>query len=382
MNRRALVSAVVGLACDGGRHASTDAASSVDAASVDAASVDAPMAIACPPGSRLFAEPTACEVRQVPPPESLATGDAPPGTIVSLDGLAEGTLPCLPAVVCIPVESTTMVFSDDPEATSTNGVLYADVVGPGRVRIYVYHVNGGTPGRKFTVALLEQDGLATTATIVKRALATGTDYVAIGKSVAAAWLASNLSTAVAVPPNTRVVLDPALDTVSAGHGELVHAIYDIVLDHPVKLSVVSLAAGADTVASTGGLPLLPNDGAHDRGTFPTADLWIAGVPRDGSTVRHLRLGADDALAGRDATTSQPARLRGNYGVAYRIVAPSTDRRFAISARGGAWAGATNELALGPLDTATDAIWLGTDDDFTVVTGGGSSLPIDVVVIDP
>jgi len=353
----------------------------------------------CPAGSTLLVDRTACSMTAVAPPASLLSSDAQPGDIVSLDGLDEGSLPCAPAYVCSPSGAATMLFSDDPESPSSDGVLYADTFGPGRARIYVYHVNGGATPRKFPVVVLNQNAADAHVTIVKEGLGgPSTDYVDVGKAVAAAWMASSGANVVTVPANTRVLLDQALDDEHANTDELVHAIIDVDVDAPVKISIVSVLASEDAAAITASLPLLGNDGLHDRGTFPGADVWIAGRVGDaGASARNVRLGGDVTepdLTGTDATTGAAASLLGNYGVAYRvIVAAPGELRLAASPRGGGWVGALGPSSVVPLPTSpgalaqtNDVVWLATlgaaPADFALMSGGGSSLPVDIVVITP
>ncbi|HEX4449431.1 MAG TPA: hypothetical protein VH143_01120 [Kofleriaceae bacterium] len=372
-------------ACNGHHVQTVDAAEVSDA---DVAGSDAiAMGSACPPGATLVVDRTSCPGAIVTPPSFAA---AQTGDVISLDGLDEGALPCLSAVVCAPAGAATMVFSDSPESPSSDGVLYADTFGPGRARLYVYHVDADTNPRKFPIVALNPGAADAHVTIMREGLAApSTDYIDVGKAVAAAWSASNESTIVTVPAGTRVVLDAALDAEHATTNQLVHAIVDVEADAPIKFSIVSVLASEDAAAVTASLPLLPKDADHDRGTFSNADLMLAATSTDtAASARHIRLGdgtTEPELTGTDATTGLAATLHGNYGVAYHVNATASGAiAFAASARGGAWAGAYNAVAIpaasGGLSTTTDAIWLGGATTFTVVSGGGSSLPVDLLSI--
>nr|HEX4314759.1 hypothetical protein [Kofleriaceae bacterium] len=397
--------ALFAIACGGG-HARSDAPAAGDgtrgdgARAIDATAGDAGSSDGCPADSHLAVDRTACGSAIVAPPDALLTATPQPGDVVSLDGLDEGALPCAPMLVCSPDAASQMMFSDDPETVATDGVLYADTVGPGHVRVYVYHVNAGAAARKFPVVVLDQGSADAHVTITKLGIAgPSTDYVDVGKAVAASWMASTLARAVTVPAGTRVLLDAGLDGNHAQTDELVHAIVDLDVDAPVKISVVSVLATEDAAAVTAGLPLLANDGKHDRGTFAQPEVWLAGAAGDAApSARHLRLGGDVTeadLTGTDATTGAPATLTSNYGVAYRVLVTAPGAlRLAASARGGDWVG--GELAgsaafglptaSGALSTTTDAVWLATlgsgTSDVTVMSGGGGSLPVDVVVVTP
>jgi hypothetical protein len=345
------------------------------------------MGPACGSAATLVVDRTSCPGAIVAPP-NLATAQT--GDVISMAGLDEGALPCLPAFVCAPAGAATMLFSDSPESPATDGVLYADTFGPGRARLYVYHVDADTNSRKFPIVALNSGASDAHVTITREGLAApSTDYIDVGKAVAAAWLASNESVVVTVPAGTRVVLDAALDAEHATTNQLVHAIVDVDADAPIKFSIVSVLAGEDAAAITASLPLLPKDADHDRGTFANAELQVIAASSDATaSARHIRLGdgtTEPDLAGSDATTGLAATLRGNYGVTYAVTATATGAiAFAASARGGAWAGAYNGVAIptvsGGLSTTTDAIWLGSAATFSIISGGGSSLPVDLVSI--
>lgn len=356
----------------------------------------------CPAGSTLRHTRSTCPGAALAAPTAFASdlAAAAPGDVLSLAGLAESTAPCLPVVVCTPADAPTLVFSDSPESPAQDGVLYADTVNAGRYRLYVYHANGDTVSRKFPVVVLNQGTLPAKVTIVRRGLGVpSTAYVALGKSVLLDWFIDRPAVDVTVAPGQRVLLDAALDQLHAAPDELVHAIYDVVIDRPVKLSFVSVKANADAAATAAGLSLLTRDATHQRGTFVAADVLVvpADVPGGAQKagVQRLRLGldeTDETLEGTDVTTGDKQRLSGNYGMLYRFafgtLAPA---RLAVAPRGGGWGGvarvadasvrlpATTEQ----LATTTDVIAAGaTPGETKLMTGGGSNLPVDLLLVTP
>ena len=164
------------------------------------------------------------------PPPALVTAmnAASPGDVVSLSGMNESAAPTLAVTVCTAADAPTLLFSDSPEAPSADGILYADTVNAGRYRLYVYQVNGGNPQRKFPVVVFNPGNASATVKILRRGLAApSTDYVAVGKSVLADWLAPKTLPDVVVAAGQRVVLDASLDGTAAQKDRLVHAIFDI-----------------------------------------------------------------------------------------------------------------------------------------------------------
>ncbi len=231
-----------------------------------------------------------------------------------------------------------------------------------------------------------------------------TDYIGVGKSATLAWLSGPSVSTVTVPPGARVLVDPALDAIHAGKNELVHGIFDFDVDRPVKLSVVSLPASADATMVTAGLNVLPNSGAHTRGTFPNAGVHL--VVTSANDMRWVDVGGGDVEPNLDGTSfvdaNAPAVLEGGFGVAYDVAwMPPTPQSIVVAARGGAWAAAAS-IAKGDdgdstplglpsastnLDAGDQAVFVGrfgagASEDLTFMTAGGSSLPIAFVTVLP
>ncbi len=341
----------------------------------------------CPTGSTLVKK-IACPGTATTAPASVASGlGGAPGSIVGLDGFAEPSAPCLPAAVCAPADAPTLLFSDSPESPRSDGVLYADTLQPGKYRIYVYHANGDTAVRKFPITVLNPSAAAASVKITRSGQAPpSTDYVAEGKAVLVDWLTPKPITTVVVGSGQRILLDPDLDARHASQNQLVHAIYDVTTTATLKFSIASVLATADAAATTGGLGLLPRDADHQRGTFTKADVILAGTAPAG--VSRLRLGADEVdpiLVGKDATTGDVQRLTGNYGLLYRV--QIAGGLAGITPRGGAWGGAMTFATGTPVSLpsaqntiAEGAVVLGAVTDVRLMTGGGSSLPVDLFVV--
>jgi hypothetical protein len=386
-----------------------------DASATDANANDANVdggADTCSDGSPVVAEYASCpgSPPSVPASLSSALATATRGDIVSLGTAAapESTAPCFPVRMCVPVAAPKMMFSDSPESPTTSGVLYADTVGPGLVRIYVYHTNGENDGnaRKFPIVVLNQGATTAHATIVQKGIAgPSTDYVAVGKAAIGRWFASTAGSAIDVNAGTRILLDSDLDAVHAAHDELVHAIYDVMLDAPVKISVVSVLSTDDAAAITSTLSLLAADADHQRATFDGANRVIeseGNAPGDG--IRKIALGGNDEidpnLMGHDAVDGTSASLSGNYGVFYTLlIGAGAHEGFALVPRGGAWGGA-GDLSVGE-DGAAGAVACpsasdsanadgsavsagrfasGTNVRMHLISAGGSSLPVHVAVV--
>jgi hypothetical protein len=128
-----------------------------------------------------------------------------------------------------------------------------------------------------------------------------------------------------IPTGASVLLDTAIDAISASNGQLVHGIYDIQADQTIKVycCITDTSTNAASVAS--GLAVLARD-THDRGTFPNSDVikdTAAGttlLTSGGMLQVPLAdpANGDPDAQGIDAVTGAASTLHGNYGVLYRM----------------------------------------------------------------
>ncbi len=261
--------------------------------------------------------------------------------------------------------SGVLLVSDSPETPTRSGLLYRDTVQAStvqdRVRVLAYHVNGlGRPARLLLLARnMEEQPASLTVLRQGRAVTRQPDPV-IGQQTLLRYFSSGPR-----PPRTLnsgeqgVLFDSGLLV----PGSVVSLLLDLESRATLELSVVILGQNErpdgerpDTERS-GGLPILPPDAFHQRGTFPGADRTLSvELPADASrpdagnsgagtpfrlTPFRLTLGGagDPPLEGQDALTGAPQVLKGNYGVLYTIrVAGAAGRLLAASARGGAYRG--------------------------------------------
>jgi hypothetical protein len=382
------------------------AASPEEAGDDDAASEDALIQAACPPGTTLLKRVTSCGARgaQVTSGFDGASSRARAGHVVAASGFDETRAPCLPTLVCRDDSAPTLVFSDSPEMPNKDGILYTDTLPAGRYRAYVYHANGSATPRRFPVTLHNAGAAEAHAVITKRGVVRPShEYAAIGRDVAAMHMTSSLRTVVKVPPGARVLLDAELAGLTAQKDDLVQAMIDFESDATLKIDFTSVSGDRRADVTPLDLPVLARDG-HDRGTFKSAGLVLvapqaAAVAAD-TGARRLRLGTgevDPLFEGVDAVTGKPLKLGGNYGVTYDVrVAMPRGGTIALSPRGGEWAGglrlaATNASFEGAVPAGADPLGdphamismgaLGAGDArLQFVTGGGSSTPLDLIVV--
>ena len=263
--------------------------------------------------------------------------------------------------------------------------------------MYVYHTNGGTTNRSFAVVAENVSDEAATVTVGATGMAgPSTSFVFTGKRALSRYLASTNDNVFTLEPGARVLVNPALAAAVVRPGNLVNNVVDVAVEGHVRLSVVTYASGTDALAAAS-LPVIASSHRHDRGTFPGAERWIVVESPYASTgAQRVRLGTGDTdppLAGIDATSGEPATLRGNFGVTYRFLVPSAaTTTLGLVSRGGAWGGALMNDGAAPLELPrvattvnlnTQAVLLARAPaneliDFTMATAGGASLPVDVV----
>ncbi len=359
----------------------------------------------CPPGTTELAAALDCEPGPLPGDALLAAVDGAIRGDVVTAGPEIDEATCMPVRSCVSEAAPTLLFSDEPEYVDDEGILYADIVEPGNYRLYIYHVNNGLSRRRFTAVALNQGNVAATLTVTRSARATPSENpLAVGRAVAAAYFTAPSQAPVVAAPGERVVIDPDLDALVADSGELLHAIVELHVDHAVKISIVSVLENEDAAAVTAGLSVLPNTGAHTRGTFPSADRLV--LTKHNGGIRGIRLGGDLPFDPHVHGTSfvdagAAVTNQGNFGVVYdvRVDAPIERLALGINPRAGAWEGAMLgsagvDGAGGVVVLPSSASAVSDNDDLVMLgrytsgisigakllTGGGSSLPVVVAAV--
>ncbi|MBB5235917.1 hypothetical protein [Deinococcus budaensis] len=261
---------------------------------------------------------------------------ADPG-VMSYPALTPTRLSALPAA---------LVFSDSPEAPTQPGVLYRDRVS-GRVRVVAYHLNR-TPRPARLYVLARASGAAASSVQVRRdgsAAPTRLESV-LGQVSVLDFLASGAGARHTLGAGEPAVLY-ASPTLQPGQGAKV--LQDLEFSGPAEITTVLLEEGTPPSAATlAGLPVLPPDANHQRGTFPEAVRSLQVTL--GALPARLMLGdgvQDPPLSGVDATTGAPQRLMGNYGLQYDLtVQASAPAVVGFVPRGGPYRGAAVTEAAG------------------------------------
>lgn len=225
------------------------------------------------------------------------------------------------------------LFSDEPESVKVpEGVLLRENVESGRVRLYVYHVNGfeeeGDPGRKINSVIknLGPKPLTLRFTNFASEKPTG-NYHRIGKEGLAAFLSGPVpEEPIIVNPGETQLIDATLEQAVVKKNDLAHGFYEFLIDQPAEISVVMGEAAMPSPAISAKIPeVIPMRAQRNagRGLFGASNYAVslkepydtttglANIPlADGSSDPWVRGLRDHGAAAID--------LKGNYGVLYDI----------------------------------------------------------------
>lgn len=260
-------------------------------------------------------------------------GTAKPGDLVQLDPSIDlRQIPVLQLTIT-DGKGPQFLFSDKPEYfRSGNGIAMQEVVQPGKVRLYLYHVPTPDDRTHAISAVIENLGHGTLTLRMHRNTLQppGGDYHKIGKtSLFEYFNDSPKSDVLSVPPGGRAVLDPNLDKLKLKRDMLVHGIYEFEIDQPVKVTTFQRDPDQDSLKIVDSLEKLPqvlpgfNPSGAGRGLFPRSDVDVASEKvidtADGMRQMVVADGKTDPwIVGTDSISGDKQQInKGNYGVMYR-----------------------------------------------------------------
>ncbi|MCD1258522.1 copper amine oxidase N-terminal domain-containing protein [Paenibacillus athensensis] len=243
----------------------------------------------------------------------------PPGAIVPLNpaGGDWSGLPQASRQEESALEQRRLVVSGGQQALTQAGILYQDVLEPGRLRLLAHQVNASN--QRLTLALLvtnESEQPVTVHTTSVGAEGPSPDAGLVMRQLSADLLSAPATDRqLTVPPKGTYIYSqlPYMDP-----GEAVAQYADVELDGPLRLAVVAVPALRQSALD--GLPLLAGSPGAS-GAFPQAEArWRV----DGPSVtgpQALTLGdgvIDRYVQGRDGVSGLPVENVGNAGVVYRV----------------------------------------------------------------
>lgn len=225
------------------------------------------------------------------------------------------------------------LISDDPEYIRVpEAIALQETVAPGSVRLYLYNVNGVKEPQKLDrriTAVIRNMGQAPMRLRMIRYASQPptTNYFLAGKNGLADYFNSTGSDSVRmIAPGKAVSIDEQLERNVVKYDELVHGIYEFVIDQPGQVSVIQT-----DLKSTGPQALERIASVHPtnkknagRGLFGVSNYLV----RVNDTIRTdhalpvqlvLADGKDDPwVVGTEGSTGNLSTLAGNYGVLYQV----------------------------------------------------------------
>ncbi|MDK2972875.1 MAG: hypothetical protein PWP23_2630 [Candidatus Sumerlaeota bacterium] len=277
----------------------------------------------------------AIEAAMVSPEHNRILREAPQGGSVTLEGLGD-----LDAVPKIPFRKVVLpgpqyMISDDPEYIRIpEAVSMREEVQPGTVRLYVYNVNGvkepAKIPRKITAVIENLGDQPMNIRMLRRAHPEPSgNYFHIGKTGLLEFFTSEPETGTrTVPVGGAIAIDPEMEARTVLYNDLVHGLYEFLIDQPGRVSVLQTApeesgpAAAKRIREV--LPTKSHSGAG-RGLFGVSNYLVLGEEdfvldtADGPQRLVIADGKDDPwVTGTEHTIDEPAVLKGNYGVMYDI----------------------------------------------------------------
>jgi hypothetical protein len=269
--------------------------------------------------------------------ETLRLRAAKPGAVVLLPEFLKQrpNLPVLPVAIT-PEPGPQFLFSDKPEYFVTgNGIALQEVVQPGVVRLYLYHVPTPSDARKTITAVIENlaEEPLTLRFLRQACPPPGKNYPAIAKTAFAQLLGSKPAPdSRTLRAGARVPLDPRLDAATAGRDDLVHGFYEFQIDQQARVTVLQRDPEQKSIEVLDTLPKLPQvlpgkekgNGAG-RGLFPTCNFAVTNAPgfildtTNGPVQLLIADGKRDGwMRGHDSLDGAASVNVGNYGALYRI----------------------------------------------------------------
>jgi hypothetical protein len=235
------------------------------------------------------------------------------------------------------------LISDDPEYIRVpEAIAFREAVEPGTVRLYLYNVNGVKEPAKINtkiIAVIKNTGKAPMHLRMLKfsSQKPTTSYFYAGKQGLADFFASTPQTTFrTIQPGSVVAIDPAQEKFTVKYDELVHGIYEFVIDQPGEVSVLQTNTTTSTAAAfariTNILPGKSQSGAG-RGIFGVSNYRLLTQntidTKNGVSQIIVADGKQDTwVLGKESTSGRIATLAGNYGVIYNmeIKWKSTDGR--------------------------------------------------------
>ncbi|RZK60740.1 MAG: copper amine oxidase [Pedobacter sp.] len=224
------------------------------------------------------------------------------------------------------------VISDDPEYIRLPEAIVArEIVQPGSVRLYVYNVNAVKEPKKMprkVTAVIKNLGSAPLHLRMLKysSQKPSNNYFLMGKQGLNDYFSSAGSQKIfKVSPGETVAIDKALEQNVVMFDELVHGLYEFVVDQPAEIAVLQTSPETPGPRAYAIIKEIVPYGHKNagRGLFGVSNYQISGKnlikTDEAATQLVIADGVDDPwVVGRDGISGVEAKLAGNYGVMYNV----------------------------------------------------------------
>ena len=227
------------------------------------------------------------------------------------------------------------LFSDEPEYIRVpEGVAMREPVEPGAVRLYMYNVNGVKEPeqmpRRINAVIRNEGGEDLNLRFLHfSSQPPSGNYHGVGKNGLRDYFASEgLDRTMTLAPGESAPLDSDMESRIANYNDLVHGLYEFVIDQPATVSVVQTdpeTGSAEASERLGEVIPIEKKKNAGRGKFGVSNYLIrnreAGVIDTTSGVVQLLVADDERdpwVRGIDSSSGEIVDLAGNYGVMYEI----------------------------------------------------------------
>ncbi|WP_215224669.1 hypothetical protein [Echinicola shivajiensis] len=251
------------------------------------------------------------------------------GDIVNLEGFLSEDFPKMNYDKTM-IPGPQFIISDDPEYIRVpEAIAMQERVVPGAVRLYVYNVNGVKEPQKIprkisaVIKNLGEENMHLRM-LKYSSQRPSANYFKIGKEgLYDYFLSKELNNVRVIKPGEVIAIDDKLERNIVQYDELVHGIYEFVVDQPGMISVLQTSPEKEGPEAYEDIDtIIPfSHGNAGRGIFPVSNYQI--ISRDtvdtknGTVQLVVADGKDDPwITGTIGKEKEFAQNAGNYGVMY------------------------------------------------------------------
>ncbi|MFN2527120.1 MAG: hypothetical protein ABR584_00185 [Candidatus Baltobacteraceae bacterium] len=211
-----------------------------------------------------------------------------------------------------------LYYSDDPERTNADGVLYRGTITDAQpVRLYDYHENGTDP-RRLVIALTAASTAPSSVQTVGRFAGPNPDVMTVGHAVTRDFMVNKVR-------NQGVVFDLTNDAPLLLDDVLMHTRdgvasstdFKVLSGGPVNFTVLAVSPGSSPLTLLDG-PQLPGDGRSRHGVFSLANYGVQSMTYAAGAVDTTTDIGDREPTVPSVNADQSGKDFGDYGVLFNF----------------------------------------------------------------